>query len=325
MRVLVAGGAGYIGSATVLKLLAAGHAVAVLDNLEKGHRETLPDGIPFHHADLRQPETLTPALREFPPDAVVHFAAYSLVGESVEHPERYFQNNVLGGLHLLEAMAAAGCRRMLFSSTAAVYGDPVRLPIQEDDPTLPTNPYGDSKLAFEKILLAYQKAHGFQTVCLRYFNAAGAWEDRGEDHDPETHLIPLVLNVAMGQRERLSIYGDDYDTPDGTAIRDFIHISDLADAHVLALDYLSSHSGVFNLGNGAGYSVKEVLEAARRVTGRAIPATVEGRRAGDPPRLVAGSERARRVLGWTPRMPALETILASAWEWKQAHPRGYGR
>ncbi|MBE7560843.1 UDP-glucose 4-epimerase GalE [bacterium] len=332
MRVLVTGGAGYIGAITAHKLLAAGCTVAVLDNLEKGYRAAVPPGVPFYQADLRQPDSLALPLREFRPEAVVHFAAYSLVGESVQHPGRYFKNNVLGGLHLLEAMAALDCRRILFSSTAAVYGDPARIPVVEDDPTVPTNPYGDSKLAFEKILTAFQRAYGFQAVSLRYFNAAGAWQDLGEDHRPETHLIPLVLEVALGRREQLSIYGDDYDTPDGTAIRDYIHVSDLADAHVRAVEYLAKgqsppsplvNGGVFNLGNGAGYSVREVLETARRVTGRAIPAVVAGRRPGDPPRLVAGSKRARQVLGWKPRFPELEAMIADAWAWKQAHPDGY--
>jgi UDP-glucose 4-epimerase len=323
MRIMVTGGAGYIGSATTQELLRVGHQVAVLDNLKKGHAQAVPREALFFKADLGNPESLNSAFAAFSPQAVVHFAAYSLVAESVEYPQRYFENNVIGGLNLLEAMRAANCHRILFSSTAAVYGNPESVPITEDAPTLPTNPYGESKLAFENIMLAYQHAYDFQTVRLRYFNAAGAHHGLGEDHDPETHLIPIVLQAVMGQRDKVVIYGEDYDTPDGTCIRDYISISDLANAHALAVEYMDENSGVFNLGNGEGYSVKEVVQTVEEVTGREVPIETGPRRPGDPPRLIASSDKARQVLGWKPQFPQLRDIISSAWEWKQSHPQGY--
>ncbi|MBN1558420.1 MAG: UDP-glucose 4-epimerase GalE [Lentisphaerae bacterium] len=322
MNVLVTGGAGYIGSVTAELLLDAGHAVTVFDNLERGHRAAVDARARLIEGDLRSPQAVRAAMEAARPDAVMHFAAYALVPESMEHPERYFRNNVAGGMNLAEAMLEAGVRRIVFSSTCATYGEPERVPITEDVAQRPTNPYGESKLMFERILHWYERLHGLQPVFLRYFNACGATRKFGEDHDPETHLIPIVLQAALGRREKVFIYGDDYDTPDGTCLRDYIHIADLARAHLLALT--SAHTGAFNLGNGTGYSVREVIETARRVTGRPIPAEVAARRPGDPPRLVAGAEKAGAELGWRPAFPELETIIRSAWTWHRAHPEGYG-
>jgi UDP-glucose 4-epimerase len=323
MKILVVGGAGYIGSVTVEQLLKAGHEVVVFDNLLKGHREAVPPAATFIEGDMGDAGALDKLFGAHKIDAVMHFAALSLVGESVTQPDKYFRNNVANGLVLLDGMLRAGVKKFVFSSTAAVYGEPTEWPIHEDFPHQPTNPYGESKLAFEKVLKWYENAYGLRYATLRYFNAAGATERVGEDHDPETHLIPLILQVAQGKREAISMFGDDYPTPDGTCVRDYIHVVDLADAHVRALGILDERSGIFNLGNGKGFSVKEVIDAARKVTGHAIPAIVAPRRAGDPAVLVASSVRIREQLGWEPRHPDVETIIADAWRWHQTHPHGY--
>ena len=312
MRVLVAGGAGYIGSVVTAALLAGGHEVTVLDDLSTGHADAVPSGAAFAEASLHDSG---PVLAEVRPEAVLHFAAKSLVGVSQQQPEDYWHTNVGGSLALFEAMRAADCRRIVFSSTAATYGEPESVPIREDAPTRPTNTYGASKLAVDHMLTSYAVAHGFAAVSLRYFNVAGAAYGLGERHATETHLIPLALQVAAGQRESLTIYGQDYPTPDGTCIRDYVHVGDLAEAHLLAL--LAPAEGehrIYNLGNGAGFSVREVVEAAREVTGHPVPVTVGPRRPGDPARLVAASERIRDDLGWTPRHTVLAGIVRDAWE-----------
>ena len=326
MTTLVTGGAGYIGSATVAALRERGEDLVVFDNLSAGHRAALPAGVELIEGDLSDGPLLERLLTDHHISDVVHFAAYTSVPESVAHPERYFSNNVANTNTLLAAMRAAGVGRIVFSSTAAVYGEPETTPIAEDHPTHPTNPYGLGKRFVEKMLAAYEEACGMRSVCLRYFNACGGAPDRGEDHTPETHLIPLVLQVALGQREAITVFGSDYPTPDGSCVRDYVHVDDLAQAHLLALDHLRAGgaSDRINLGNGAGYSVLQVIEAARRVTGHSIPATEAARRAGDPSTLVASSARAREVLGWTPRIPELEAIIATAWEWHRTHPDGYG-
>jgi len=321
MRVLVTGGAGYIGSVTTELLLDAGHEAVVFDNLERGHRSAVDGRADLLTGDLRDAGRIRAVMADVRPDAVMHFAAYALVGESMEHPALYFGNNLGGGINLAEAMLEAGVPRIVFSSTCATYGEPDAVPISEEAPQRPTNPYGESKLALEKILTWYQRLHGLQGVFLRYFNACGATDKFGEDHDPETHLIPIVLAAAMGRRDSVAIYGDDYDTPDGTCIRDYIHIADLAQAHILALS--TEHSGAFNLGSGKGYSVREVVAAARAVTGRAVPAAAAPRRPGDPPRLVAAADKARQLLGWKPRHTQLTDIVRSAWQWHLSHPDGY--
>jgi len=321
MKVFVTGGAGYIGSITTELLLDNGHEVTVFDNLERGHREAVDPRAQFVQGDLRDADAIKKAISEARPDAVMHFAAYALVPESMESPQMYFRNNIVGGINLAEAMLAHGVRKIVFSSTCATYGQPDRVPRTEDMPQRPANPYGDSKLAFEKVLGWYEKLKGFEPVCLRYFNACGATEKFGEDHEPETHIIPIVLQVALGKREFVSIYGDDYDTPDGTCLRDYIHIVDLARAHMLALT--SGKTGAFNLGTGTGRSVKEIVESARRVTGRKIPAVVAPRRPGDPARLVASAEKAERELGWKAVHTELDEIVASAWRWHRQHPNGY--
>jgi UDP-glucose 4-epimerase len=322
MMIFLTGGAGYIGSVTTQCLLDAGHRVCVFDNLSRGHRAAVDPRAAFIHGDLRAPGAIEAAVRRIQPDAVMHFAAFALVGESMEQPELYFENNVVGGWNLAEAMRKAGVRRIIFSSTCATYGIPERVPMTEDLPQRPENPYGESKLQFERMLSWYERLHGFEPVFLRYFNAAGATDRCGEDHDPETHLIPNILRVALGQADRVPVYGGDYPTPDGTCIRDYIHIVDLAQAHMLAVE--QPVRGAFNLGNGGGFSVREVLEAARAVTGHALPVELRPRRPGDPPRLVADAGKARRELGWTPKFAALETILDHAWAWHRTHPRGYG-
>lgn len=321
MKVFVTGGAGYIGSVTVELLIQQGHQVVVFDNLSRGHRQAVDSRASFIHGDLRREEDIQEAMSRTRPDAVLHFAAFALVGESMEQPELYFLNNVVGGLNLVEAMRRSGVGRIVFSSTCATYGRPERVPMTEDLPQRPENPYGESKLFLEKILIWYEKLHSMHPVFLRYFNACGATEKYGEDHVPETHLIPNVLRAALGQTPQVSIFGEDYETPDGTCIRDYIHIADLAEAHILSLS--SDARGAFNLGNGNGFSVKEVIEVTRRVTGRPIPVSVLPRRPGDPPKLVASSERARRLLGWKPRYSDLQVILEHAWAWHQAHPAGY--
>lgn len=326
MRVLVTGGAGYIGSHTVKALLNAGHEVVVFDDLSTGHAEAVRD-VPLVRGDVTRAADLKRALEAHEVEAVMHFAAKSLVGESMQDPAKYYVNNVAGGASLLECLREAGVKAMIFSSTAAVYGEPEATPIPEDHPLLPTSVYGRTKLMFEQMLADYAQVYDLRYAALRYFNAAGADPkgEIGEDHNPETHLIPIVLQAALGQREAVTIYGTDYDTPDGTCIRDYIHVSDLADAHVLALEALfaGAPSGVYNLGNGNGFSVRQVIETAEAVVGRPIPVKEGARRAGDPAVLVAGSERAKRELGWTPRFPDLKEIVRTAWEWHRAHPHGY--
>jgi UDP-glucose 4-epimerase len=321
MRVVVTGGAGYIGSVITETLVARGHRVLIVDDLSKGHRDTVPPEAEFVELDLRNQAALTQVLAGFQADAVIHMAASSLVGESVTSPGKYYDNNMGAGIALLEAMRAAGVSQLVFSSTAAVYGEPAKQPIEERDPTRPTNPYGETKLAFERALYWYAGAHAFSSISLRYFNAAGASERNGERHDPETHLIPLVLQAAAGLREDVTIFGDDYPTRDGTCVRDYIHVEDLAEAHVLALTALGGGAScqAFNLGNGgSGYSVNEIIEAARRVTGRAIPTRMAPRRAGDPAVLIAASDRIQQELGWRPRRQ-LNEIITSAWTWMTTH------
>jgi UDP-glucose 4-epimerase len=321
MRLLVTGGAGYIGSIVAQRLLARGDDVTVLDSLYRGHRAAVPEGAAFVEADLLDPAALPAALAGI--DAVVHFAALSLVAESVEHPERYWRGNVVGALNLLDAMRASGVRRLVFSSTAATYGEPAVDLITEDTPNAPVNAYGNSKLTIDRMLADEARAHGLAAVSLRYFNVAGASGRLGEDHSPETHLIPLVLQAAAGKRESVAIFGTDYPTPDGSAVRDYVHVEDLAAAHLLALDKaVPGRHDIFNLGSARGYSVREVIEAARAVTGRDIVAVEEARRAGDPPQLVASNARAREGLGWAPER-SLEDMVRDAWEWHQAHPDGY--
>lgn len=323
MKVLVTGGAGYIGSVVSERLLAKGHEVVVLDNLERGHREAVPAEAAFIQADLRDPAGLEAALAGKSFDMVMHLAASSLVGESMENPGKYFGNNLAGGVNLLEAALRSGARGFVFSSSAATYGDPLEVPIPESAPTVPTNAYGESKLIFEKILAWYSRLKNLRSISLRYFNAAGATEVRGEDHQPETHLIPRILQAAA-DGGTVDIFGDDYATPDGTCVRDYIHIVDLADAHVLAMMALDRGiEGSFNLGNGSGFSVKEVIAEAERVVGGSIHRRVGPRRAGDPPSLVASSAKARAVLGWEPRFGDLGSILESAWAWHRKHPQGY--
>jgi UDP-glucose 4-epimerase len=327
MRVLVTGGAGYIGSVVVGQLLAAGHEVVVLDNLSRGHREAVPVGADLIVGDLADRNLLDRLLGQGQASAVMHFAALIEAGESMKAPEQFFRNNALNTLTLLEAMLAAGVKRFVFSSTAALFGNPDRTPIQEDDTVRPTNAYGESKLLVERMLAWFHQIHGFRYASLRYFNAAGAVSpDRGEAHQPETHLIPRILQVALGRLEHVNIFGTDYPTPDGTCVRDYIHVSDLAAAHLLALHALEQSSPlIYNLGNGQGFSVREVVEVARRITGHAIPVVESPRRPGDPAVLIASSEKIRRGLGWRPAVPDVETIVGSAWQWHRSHPDGYGR
>lgn len=327
MAILVLGGAGYIGSHTALELVKAGNEVVIADNLVTGYRKAIPEGAKFYEGDLRDSDFLDNLFHQEKIDAVIHFAAYSLVGESVTNPLKYYDNNLYGTKVLLEAMVKNNVGKIVFSSTAATYGEPENIPILESDRTCPTNPYGETKLAMEKMFKWTAEAHGLRYVSLRYFNACGADESGtiGEAHNPESHLIPLILQVPNGKRETISIYGTDYDTPDGTCIRDYIHVTDLAQAHILAVQYLNNggESDIFNLGNGVGYSVREVIETARKVTGHPIPATETSRRAGDPARLVASSEKAKSVLGWKPVHDSLEEIISSAWNWHKNHPNGY--
>jgi UDP-glucose 4-epimerase len=318
MRVLVTGGAGYIGSVVTEELVKDGHEVVVYDSLYKGHREAVVPEAKFVQADLMDGEVLRRTLEEHRVEAVIHMAADSLVGESVEEPAKYYRNNVIAGLSLLDAMRETKVRRLVFSSTAATYGEPVKQPIEETDPTAPTNPYGESKLAFERALHWYENAYGLHYASLRYFNAAGATKLCGELHDPETHLIPIVLQAAAGVRPHVTIYGDDYPTRDGTCVRDYIHVVDLARAHILALSILDERSAIYNLGcGGEGYSVREVIETAKAVTGRDIPTQTGARRAGDPAVLIASSARIKSELGWQPALQDLTVIVKSAWDWMQ--------
>ena len=323
MRLLVTGGAGYVGSIVASRLLAAGNEVIVLDNLERGHRAAVPPGARLMVVELTDRGAVNEALSEgF--DGVLHFAALALVSESVAHPERYYRTNVGGTLNLLEAMTSAGVERLVFSSTCAVYGDPDEVPIPESATPRPLNPYGASKLAVDRMIGDFCVAHGLGAVSLRYFNVAGASDGLGEDHDPETHLIPNILRAAMRTAAFVEIYGTDYPTPDGTAIRDYIHVEDLADAHLLALEGTRPREHrIFNLGNGNGFSVREVITAAEAVTGHEIPAREAPRRPGDPPRLVASSDRIRSELGWRPRKPELAEMVSDAWQFAQARPGGY--
>ncbi|RAK22092.1 UDP-galactose 4-epimerase [Anoxybacillus vitaminiphilus] len=324
--ILVCGGAGYIGSHAVYRLIEKGEQVVVVDNLQTGHIKAVHPQAHFYKGDIRDREFLRNVFRKHDIETVVHFAANSLVGESMQEPLKYYDNNVYGTQVLLEVMNEFAVKQIVFSSTAAVYGEPKQIPIVETDPTVPTSTYGETKLAMEKMMKWVSRSHGIRYISLRYFNVAGAYGMIiGEDHNPETHLIPLVLKVALGQRDEIHIFGDDYDTPDGTCIRDYIHVVDLVDAHILAVEKLRSgaESSIYNLGNGNGFSVKEVIEAARRVTGHDIPARVVPRRAGDPARLVASSEKAKRELGWEPKYTNIDEIVASAWQWHQAKPNGY--
>ncbi|MCY7483884.1 UDP-glucose 4-epimerase GalE [Paenibacillus alvei] len=326
MAVLVTGGAGYIGSHTVAELLARGEEVVIVDSLETGHQEAVLGGT-LHIGDIRDSAFLDSVFAQHSIDAVIHFAAYSLVGESMSNPAKYYDNNVHGTLVLLEAMRKHHVSRIVFSSTAATYGEPERTPIQETEATNPTNVYGETKLTMERMMRWFDQSHEIRYVSLRYFNAAGAHENGkiGEDHRPETHLIPLVLQTALGQRKEMKVFGSDYPTPDGTCIRDYIHVSDLADAHVLAVEYLrgGGRSDVFNLGSGNGFSVLEVIQTAERVTGRSIPTVTEERRAGDPAVLIASADKAKSVLGWSPKRDDLNVLIQSAWNWHQARPTGY--
>ncbi len=325
MKLLVVGGAGYVGSTSVERFLEAGHDVIVYDNLSSGHAAAVPEGARLEVGDIADDRRVE-ALLSDGVDAVLHCAARSLVGESMVDPGIYYRTNVGGGVSLLDAMQRSGVTRLVYSSTAAVYGEPRRVPIAEADRTQPINPYGETKLAFEGAMRWFAAAHDFRAISLRYFNVAGATERNGEDHDPETHLMPLVLRVASGDATHVQIHGQDYPTPDGTCIRDFLHVRDIANAHLLALEATGEGEPsfeVYNLGSAAGFSVREVVEAARRVTGRAIPARPVKRRTGDPPVLVASSRRARRELGWQPTHSTLEQMLADAWAWREANPDGY--
>ena len=328
MSILICGGAGYIGSHAVRKFIGAGENVVIVDNLETGHRAALDPAVKFYRGDIREAATLDRVFGENRIEAVIHFAAYIEAGESVQKPLKYFNNNVVGMQSLLEAMVRHHVDKIVFSSTAAVYGEPKKVPIEETDPTQPINPYGETKLTMEKMMRWVSRANGINFVSLRYFNAAGAIEDGsiGEAHNHETHLIPLILQVPLGKREAITIYGDDYPTADGTCIRDYIHVLDLADAHLKALNYLRSGgaSDFFNLGSGSGFSVKEIITAAERVVGQSINKKLGARRPGDPAILIASSEKARRVLNWTPKFDNVEKIIADAWTWHKTHPNGYG-
>lgn len=327
MNVLVIGGAGYIGSHAVNKLIKKDYNVSVLDNLVTGHRDAVDEAATFYLGDIRDKAILNQIVQDEQIEAIFHFAASSLVGESVEKPLKYFNNNVVGMEVLLEVMQENDVKKIIFSSTAAVYGDVQAHLITEDEPKAPTSPYGESKLMMENMIKWCDLAHGIKFVSLRYFNVAGALStgEIGEDHDPETHLIPIVLQTALGQRNAMTIFGDDYNTPDGTCIRDYVHVEDLIDAHILALEYLNTNaeSQIFNLGSSTGYSVKEIVEASRKVTGKEIPVKIGERRAGDPAKLVAASEKAREILGWKPAYETIEGIIQTAWNWHEANPEGY--
>ena len=321
MKIFVVGGAGYIGSVCAELLSDGGHEVTIFDNLTEGHRRAVDSRAHFIQGELADPARIQAALSDARPDAVMHFAANALVAESMRDPSKYFRNNVCNGLNLLDAMIATRVQRIVFSSTCAIFGLPDRLPIEETTLERPINPYGESKLAFEKILQWYDRIHGLKFVSLRYFNAAGATKNFGEDHRQETHLIPNVLKVALGQRPKVEIYGTDYETPDGTCLRDYIHIVDLARAHILALG--APGSAFYNLGTGGGSSVREVIAACAKITGRKIATIEKPRRPGDPPRLIASSEKIKKELGWRPQFQSLDAIIESAWKWHEKFPRGY--
>lgn len=328
MTIAVLGGAGYIGSHTVAQLVKAGEDVIVLDNLITGHRQAVDPKARFYQGDVRDYKFLSSVFSKEKIEGIIHFAAFSIVPESMKDPLKYFDNNTGGLITLLEAMHQFGINKIVFSSTAATYGEPKSIPIKETDAQVPTNPYGESKLAMEKIMHWSDVAYGIKFVALRYFNVAGAMPDGsiGEDHHPETHLIPIILQVAAGTRTGLQIFGDDYPTKDGTNVRDYVHVVDLADAHILALNYLREghDSNAFNLGSATGFSNLEILNAARRVTGKEIPAEIGPRRAGDPSTLIAASDKAREVLGWKPQYDDVEKVIATAWNWHENHPKGYG-
>jgi UDP-glucose 4-epimerase len=322
--ILVTGGAGYIGGVTAELLLKRGERVVILDNLDRGDRQTIPDGASFYEGNVGDRELTSQIMQENEIEACIHFGALAYVGESVSEPARYFQNNVEQGIALIDSLRTAGVPYLVFSSTCATYGEPQRVPISEDHPQNPTNPYGWSKLMMERVMESFDRAYGLRFIALRYFNAAGATVERGEAHVPETHLIPNVVGAALGQTPELSVFGDDYETPDGTAIRDYVHVTDLAGAHILALDYLRSggKSDCFNLGTGNGYSVKEVIEITQKVTGLKVPFTIAPRRAGDPSRLVADAAKAGTVLGWKPEHQTLDSIIRTDWEWRaKADPK----
>ncbi len=324
MKILVTGGAGYIGSVVTEELIKDGHDVVVYDSLYKGHRDAIAPGAEFVQADLADTATLTSTLQSRAVEAVIHMAADSLVGESCQNPAKYYRNNVLNGLNLLDAMRQSSVQRLVFSSTAATYGEPEKQPIDEGAANAPTNPYGETKLTFEHALRWYDEAFGMKFVSLRYFNAAGASERFGEDHDPESHLIPIALQAAEGKREAVEVYGNDYPTPDGTCVRDYIHVIDLARAHILALGIMDQGSRIYNLGcGGDGYSVNQVLEMAREVTAKPIPARIGPRRPGDPAVLIAASDKIKKELGWKPELQDLRVIIETAWRWLQKHPNGY--
>ena len=329
MKILVLGGAGYIGSHTVSELVDAGEDVVIADSLETGHIEAVNPKAKFYQGDIRDKKFIDSVFDNEKIDAVIHFAGISLVGESMTNPLKYYDNNLYGTKVLLQSMVEHDVKKIVFSSTAATYGEPESIPILESDRTEPTNPYGETKLSMEKMMKWTDVAHGVHYVALRYFNACGAHVsgEIGEAHNPETHLIPLILQVPNGQRESISIFGDDYDTKDGTCVRDYIHVTDLAQAHILAVKYLmdGGKSDVFNLGNGVGFTVKEVIETARKVTGHPIPAVVSPRRGGDPAKLIASSEKAKSILGWKPEHADLEEIIATAWKWHKNHPHGYAK
>ncbi len=321
MRILVAGGAGYIGSCTTEYLLDRGHEICVFDALLNGHRQAIDDRAQFVFGNLEDYSAIDKTIKDFKPEGVIHFAAFIEVGESMKLPGKYFRNNVANAMNLAEACATNGVRKIVFSSTAATYGMPKNIPIREDEPTIPINAYGESKLMFEKILVWYEKIHGLQYTALRYFNAAGATEKHGEDHNPETHLIPLVLQAAEGKRPHISVFGTDYDTPDGTCIRDYIHVLDLAQAHLLALE--NQTSGAYNLGTGNGHSVKSIIDTVKSVTGKNFKVEYADRRPGDPARLIADSTAAKTILGWKPKYDDINAIVESAWKWRLKFPNGY--
>lgn len=329
MTILVLGGAGYIGSHTVYELIDKGEDVVIVDNLQTGHKAALHPKARFYKGDIRDREFLDAVFKKEKIDAVIHFAACSLVGESMEKPLKYYDNNLCGTKILLDSLTANGIDKIVFSSTAATYGEPERIPILETDRTEPTNTYGETKLSMEKMFKWVGKAHNIRYVSLRYFNACGAHSSGkiGEDHNPETHLIPLILQVPNGKREFISIFGDDYDTKDGTCVRDYIHVTDLAQAHILAVKYLQNggQSDIFNLGNGVGFTVKEVIDCSRKVTGHPIPAKISQRRSGDPAQLIASSDKAKKILGWQPQHASLEEIISSAWLWHKTHPNRFNQ